>query len=477
MNKIIFNISSLVIASVLSAPLTSCNDWLSVEPEQQIEDTELFETESGFKEALAGVYSSMVNSSTYSKELLYGTIGVLGQEWDNTPSTYKDVATYDYDATTPTSLIANIWSTSYNSIANVNNLLNHIDEKKSVFTRNNYSIIKGEALALRAFLHFDLVRCFGVSYEVNPSMPAIPYCTDFTYRVFPQLTVSEVVDKVIVDLKEAETLLKVDPILTGETITELTDNGYLLNRQVHLNYYAVKALEARVYMYTHQYNDALVAADVVLSSGKFDWASHDDLRLGYDRSLVYEQVFALNNVNLSTIGDSYFNESYNSSSFSLNSATLLNYFDNQTDDLRYLYLFKSGESGLYVDYRYLTKFMQSESSDTYYQNKMPLIRTAELLLIKSEANYRLSGTGLTELNELRNARNLANLDQLPDDYYSALISEYRREFIGEGQLFFLLKRLNRSTIPGSDVDAVTQKVYTFPLPISETEVAQRQSNR
>lgn len=478
MKKLRYNLSSLVLLSLLTAPLSSCDSWLSVQPKDQVEDTELLSTESGYKEALAGVYSSMVNSSTYSKELLFGTIGVLGQEWDNVPSSYTDVVTYDYDAATPTSLIANIWSTSYNSIANVNNLLKYIDDDEALFSRNNYAIIKGEALALRAFLHFDLVRCFGVSYEVNPNMPAIPYPTEFTYRVYPQLTVKQVVEEhILPDLLAAEELLKVDPILTGETITELTDNGYLLNRQMHLNYYAVKALEARVYMYAQKYQEALAAANVVLNSNQFEWATEENLRKGYDNSLATEQVFGLNNVNLSTLGDTYFNEDYNSYSFSLTEQTQLNYYDNQTADLRYLYLFKSGETGTYIDNRYLTKFVQSGSSDSYYLNKMPLIRFSELLLIKSEVNYRLSGTGLDELNELRAARNVAQLETLPDDYYDELIREYRREFLGEGQFFFLLKRLNRATIPNSDVDPITQKVYTFPLPISETEVAQREDNR
>ncbi|MDE6683802.1 MAG: RagB/SusD family nutrient uptake outer membrane protein, partial [Duncaniella sp.] len=58
-----------------------------------------------------------------------------------------------------------------------------------------------------------------------------------------------------------------------------------------------------------------------------------------------------------------------------------------------------------------------------------------------------------------------------------LINEYRKDFIGEGQLFFLLKRLNLTYIPGTDADAVANKLYTFPLPLSETEMAERQSNR
>ncbi|MGM9684934.1 MAG: hypothetical protein ACI3YI_01730, partial [Bacteroidaceae bacterium] len=90
--------------------LTACNDWLDVQPKSQVEDTELFESESGYKEALAGVYSSMVSSGTYAKELTYGFLGVLGQEWDfYYSSQYDDAARYDYEAAFPTNYIRSIW--------------------------------------------------------------------------------------------------------------------------------------------------------------------------------------------------------------------------------------------------------------------------------------------------------------------------------------------------------------------------------
>ena len=40
---------------LLALTLSACNSWLDVQPRSQVEDTELFETESGYKEALAGV--------------------------------------------------------------------------------------------------------------------------------------------------------------------------------------------------------------------------------------------------------------------------------------------------------------------------------------------------------------------------------------------------------------------------------------
>ena len=48
---------------LVAVALASCNDWLDVQPHSQIEDSELFSSESGYKEALAGVYSSIDRKS------------------------------------------------------------------------------------------------------------------------------------------------------------------------------------------------------------------------------------------------------------------------------------------------------------------------------------------------------------------------------------------------------------------------------
>ena len=463
-----------------SVVLTACNDWLDVQPRSQVEDTELFKTESGYKEALAGIYSSMVSSSTYTKELTYGFIGILGQEWDYFYSAqYDDAAKYDYDAAFPTNFIRGIWQKNYEGSANTNNLLKHIDENKKLFSTDNHDVMKGEALALRAFLHFDLLRCFGVSYAVNPDQPSIPYSTALSYRVFPQLKVHEVAESVMEDLKAAEELLlKSDPIVTGRTITESDDNGYLLNRQMHLNYYAVKAMEARVYMWMGDYNNALEAADVVIKSNAFSWATVANLQAGYDRSLATEQLFALNNLTLKAdIADQFFADD-SQYSFAVTRDRLLEYFENATQDYRYTFLFKSGTS-THANNRYLTKYDQPAGNDTYYRYKMPLIRLPEMYLIKCEAQYRLNKQeeALQTVNILRKARNLPALAAWPADFDMAVIQEYRRELIGEGQLFFLYKRLNRQMVQYSDVDVVETKSYTFPLPITETEAAQREDNR
>lgn len=477
--KIKNNIFILLTGAAIATTFSSCNDWLDVQPKSQVEDSELFSSERGYKEALAGIYSSMVSDNTYAKNMTYGAMAVLGQEWTDYPSTsYSDLAKYDYTTTYSQGYISSFWSTNYNTIVNTNNLLSHIDGSEKLFSGKNYSIIKGEALALRAFLHFDLLRCFGVSYAQNPDKPSIPYCTAMSYKVFPQLSVKEVADKVITDLSEAAALLKTtDPIATGETITELNDNGYLLNRQVHLNYYAVRGLMARVYMWMGKYTEAEAAAKEVVDSKAFTWATVDNLSAGLDNSFATEQLFALNDVNMSTIADYYFNPDQSTNSFSVNQKTLLDYYDQETSDYRYLYLFKTGVGEL-ADYRFSTKYSVDKSNGSYYINKLPMIRLGEMYLILAECQYRNGGDALTTINELRSARNIVTpFNALPDDFYGWLVKEYRRELLGEGQLFFLYKRLNRTSVLGSDADMIAQKAYTFPLPVSETDAAQREDNR
>ena len=487
MKKIIINIALVL---VLGLGATSCNDWLDVKPSDQVEDTDLFDTESGFKEALAGVYSAMLTESTYKKDFLYGVVGVLGHEWSSYPTNYSDVADYKYSTTYAENFFSGFWSSNYNAIANANNILKYADSHRAVFTGNNYSIVKGEALALRAFLHFDLLRCFGVSYAVNSNMPSIPYVDNVTYKVFPQLSVSQVADKILADLAEAESLLKnTDPIVTGEETTEADDKGYLMNRQVHMNYYAVRALQARVYMWIQKYDKALAAATEVLNSEAFSWTTVDEFR-GTLSGLPYctmanEHIFGLNDLNMYTISNSYFNDDNTTASFTVSDTEHSAYYNNETVDLRYLFFFERGSND--VSAWYLKKFtvptpVGQSTIDPYYTYKIPMIRISEMLLIKSECDYRINGDALTALNTLRDARALppvtdADIDEV-GGYYSYLVREYRREFIGEGQLWFLYKRLNMDNILGySSEDGFSKRNYTFPIPQSEKEMAERSENR
>ena len=470
MKKIIF------IATFVALLTVSCSKWLDVQPQSQIKDTEMFTTESGYKEALAGVYTLLVKESLYTNELRFGMMGVLGQEWESHNSTYNDDAQYDYDATYPKNRILSIWRGMYTAIANDNKLLETIDEHKDVFTGVNYEVIKGEALALRAFIHFDLLRMFGANYQIEPTKPSIPYVVSYSPKQTYQYTVYEVLMKCLADLQESLTYLQKDPIYTGQEITQLVDNGYLLNRQLHLNYYAVKGLLARVYLYMGDYSNAKDCALEVINSGKFSFTPQAFLLSGTDYTGASEQLFAIDVADQETIAETYFSMEGGSSVFSMSYSGLLSLYENNTDDYRYLYLFTSG-TGASLDRRYLAKYNTSSSDDTYYQNKMVMLKLSEMYYILAECQEYQGESTKDALNAVRKARGLNELGRDPSDFRTTMTSEFRKEFIGEGQLFFYYKRLNTATIAGSDQNLIDVKGYIFPIPDSEVDAANRQPNR
>ena len=66
---------------------------------------------------------------------------------------------------------------------------------------------------MRGFLHFDLLRGFAPSYLRGADKAAIPYVEKVTNEPIAQLTVAEVIDKVIGDVETARELIReVDPI-------------------------------------------------------------------------------------------------------------------------------------------------------------------------------------------------------------------------------------------------------------------------
>lgn len=467
------NILFIALSLVL---LASCSKWLDVQPQSQVKDNDLFTTEAGFKEALAGVYTLLVTENLYVKELRFGMMSVLAQEWESHSVSYNDDAAYEYEAAYPLGRIRSIWSGMYNAIANDNKILESIDERESVFTGVNYDVIKGEALALRAFIHFDLLRMFGESYQVNPNKPSIPYVTAYSPKQSYQLTVYEVAQKVIEDLESALEYLESDPIKTGQEITSSIDNGYLLNRQLHLNYYAVEGLLARVYLYIGDYLRAEKYAQDVIDSGKFEWTKQASMLSGEDYTGAPEHLFAIDVANQETIAETYFTAEGGSSLFSMSATALLTLYENNTDDYRYLYLFTSG-IGANSDRRYLGKYNTPSTSDSYYTNKMVMIKLSEMYYILAECKAQNGESTKDALNAVRKARGLAELGRDPSNFRTAMTADFKKEFIGEGQLFFYYKRIGLANIAGSDVNLIDKKAYIFPLPDAEMEGANRENNR
>ena len=83
-----------------------------------------------------------------------------------------------------------------------------------VLNEQEKKVLTGEALALRAFLHLDMLRLFGPVYVKNPSAEAIPYNESDKVSALPILAADTVMGRVLRDINAAEQLLKGnDPVI------------------------------------------------------------------------------------------------------------------------------------------------------------------------------------------------------------------------------------------------------------------------
>lgn len=444
-----------------------CSDWLNVDPKSQIKQEALFESEAGFRDALTGVYTVMARTGMYGGNEMMGFLDMVGQVYTEVAINYADALKYDYEATKVEECIDSIWRGNYNAIANCNHILDNIDEKKGIFSSGVYETVKAEAMALRGFLHFDVLRGFAPSYLRGANEAAIPYVEKVTNEPVAQLTVAEVIDKVISDVETARELIKeVDPI--GPSFDSYTEQGYetedyiqgdgfWLYRKSRLNYYGMTALLARVYLYKGDKTKALECAKEVIDAEKFTLL--EESQLVKDRtwgSLCSENEY------ISSLYVYNMEEGRSDVFFGEESSVQCHISDTRRASV-------FGTPGVDIDWRNQnTFFLKTGEAKTYigkYRgvNRIPLLKLSEMYLIAAEASGDKS-----YLQTLRDHRGYVNYPLEENcDLAAEIEAEYRKEFMAEGQLFYYYKRLDYKTLP--DMGIAMTGNYVFPMPDDEME--------
>ncbi|EDM38811.1 hypothetical protein PBAL39_22100 [Pedobacter sp. BAL39] len=460
-----------IIAALLLTGLSSCNKWLDVNPKTEIESAVAFQDEQGFKDALTGLYVKMASAPLYGRELTYGYLEVLAKQYPVLPnsSTYYQASLYNYLDTASRSRMDNIWNIGYNMIANDNNLIENLNTANvSMFAANNYNVIKGEAYGLRAFMHFDLLRLYARSPASAGGItsPGIPYSEFLDKRTSATLPVGEVINKVLADLDVAASLLKTaDPIVPGSGVAA---TGFLRDRQYKFNYYAVKALQARVYLYINDRVKALECAREVIQSGAFTFTPNTQIVNNTEefrnKLLTQELVFSLNVPTLQTDADPYFNVI--NGELSILTTDFNQIYESNLSDLRYVYISRQNADNTR---RYSSKLVGPTGSKA----RVPVIRWSELYYIAAECLKDTDpGSSVNYLNLVRRQRNVLNdlsaADLTAEQIQNEIFKEYRKEFVAEGQLFYYYKRVNRPTIEFSTV-AANDNIYVLPKPDNQIE--------
>lgn len=491
---------------VLAFGMSSCSDWLDVKPENEERETDMFTSYQGFQDALSGCYSAMADRNLYGEKLTISDIDELACLWIEPNETDKPEWYYMYhhiyNNSTSEDVIDDIYGGLYNVVSQANIILEHIDsEGSNIASTDSRNCIQGEALAIRAFCQFDVLRLFGQVPQNSPKTVKLPYATKtsitdhasyYDYATF--------VSMLETDLNKAEELLgKSDPVLKytysqlnglGNDPAEL-DDEFLMYRKYRLNYYAVKALKARFYLYTGQtakaYTEAMAIINAKLNGENyFTLGASTPTSEGYTYNVSSEAIFGLSNAELIDYSIDIMGtgtQVYPSTDLCVSS------------DMFTKQLWAGDYTYTASDIRYLSEWNQQASTSTgkkyptnqkYYWDTskynssstlstlmmtlevMPLIRLSEIYLIAMETS-----TDLSEINQLykdyMESKNVLVTSDFAsmDEVKTMLLTEYRREFYGEGVMFYTYKRLGSTKDMMFNTDGMTLDKYILPLPTSE----------
>ncbi|MDR1274753.1 MAG: RagB/SusD family nutrient uptake outer membrane protein, partial [Odoribacteraceae bacterium] len=246
----------------------ACSDFLDVTPKDKQTREQLFATRGGFYAAANGIYDGLAADALYGRNLSYEMIDILGKRHVTIDANeyFKQLNAFNYGDPLVAGALQETWAAAYRLALNCNALVENIDEQDGVLTAAEADILRGEMLAVRAFLHFDMLRLFGPIYKVDPAALAVPYNESASVAALPLLTADTLVAKVSRDLTVAAGLLAgKDPVITEGPLASYEDPVYLHYRQLRFNYYAVLALKARVLLYAGDKAGALVAARALLN--------------------------------------------------------------------------------------------------------------------------------------------------------------------------------------------------------------------
>ena len=463
-----------VMAVGITIAATSCEGFLDITPDGQVKRDEMLATNEGVEDALYGVYAKLRNTTLYGQEMYFSSLEIMSQTlycYGNTGVTA--LGQYDYNNTTVKNVFAMIWNDMYNNISNVNSVLNApLVDGANAYPANIY---KGEALALRAMMHFDLMRLFAEQITVNPNAKGIPYATEFSLKTPDFETLAENYNHVLADLQEAERLLADEGEYENTT-------SFMADRQIHLNLHAVRALMARVFLTKGDKEKALEYAEkVIAQSGR---------QLKTKTEVINDVAGVLSKKEC--LFGVYFSGFYTQVSAKLQQTISYSSLDLRGD---FMDMYEKGVSGLdfrttayftSVDMGGTAKYRLSKFTDIYDLQNNASARPADLIqginMIRLPEMYYIAAECLLDkdypkaldyFNEVVTNRGLDALSGEGEETLTQEVinTERYKEMIGEGQTFFNMKRLNLS-IPSYD-NSVTYRpedgIYVVPIPDSEYE--------
>lgn len=456
----------LLIVTVLLA-VFACDDKLDIKPQQSIDASTALSSVENIKTTLVGAYlqarSSAIFGSQFNEfsELLAATsdLSFIGTYAQPREIIQKEI-------TVTNSYVEGCWIDAYGLI-NICNTILDPNTLSIIESEEDRGLVEGEAKFLRGWVMFEMTRLFGLPYEPGGAntQPGVPIVMTPTKDAADAIevarnTVKECYDQAIADLTAARDLLP-------------EENG------VYATTYVASAVLARLYLQQSNYASAATEANNVIESGLFSLTS-TPLEPFNITGTSSEVVFALqNNVASNTPWLTVMYGSLNGmgrGDYDIQPGFLAKF---DPADLRGMLQTDTDPSFTIAEinqmyYIGVGTILNNGGINTskwgdYYAN-IPLIRLAEMYLIRAEANFEKGGapvgpnTPTEDINLIR-TRSLAPVYAEPVTQVQIRNERYF-ELCWEGHRLHDLKRWN-SNIGTLSYDAGN---LILPIPFRELEV-------
>lgn len=466
-------IKNILIAAVCVLALGSCEKFLNVNPKGEVFDQDMFTTAEGFEDALYGIYAELGTSQYLYSDYMVWVPEVMGVNLQSSALDVTNMSMGLWDAYGAPAVRKGIWSAAYKTINHINNILSYI-QKGGDDQFANTKLYKGEALALRAMLHFDMMRLFGPPAWAPADAKArvIPYVTEYAFDITPFSSYDEAYEKIIADLLEAEKCLAADETLLP-AVRSNQAAGFTSCRIIHMNLYAVQALLARVYWYKGDLVKAAEYASKVIESQKFTFRPREAFIQAENGILdLNETIFGVYSQQSNVKNAKAFGFTSSSTTLTVRDEAYQLFNDGSSSsgtDLRLSAWFDGTQFKNLVNRTYV------EGSDSYSGKSIlgvNIFRISEMYYIMAEALMESDPAKATEYYDaVATTRDLDPLTGASTVTADVLYNERCKEFFGEGFRWFDMKRLGKDIqvstsvlLPGNSLNT-----YVIPLPLAEEE--------
>lgn len=399
--------------SIALVSLMGCNNWLDVEPEDDLTQDEFWKTRENVLSVVGSTYDAL--RGTTEKTYLFGEIRGDFMTITSGLEDYVPIANNEISKTNDKTK----WNEFY-SVINLANTVMHfapiVQEQDQTLTDELIDEIESEMVFVRSLCYFNLVRIWK---DVPLVMSA---------------TISDTVDFYIPKSQEHVILNKIANDLKG-VIDKASENK---NEKGRANKFAIQALLSDILLWNENYNECIKYSNDVINSGQFALESNVNwFNLYYPGNSVNESIFELQ-----------YDATYQGQSnpFYDYPTRLLANIDYETDFLNY-----DEDNDVRICGRKgpLWKY-DGSSSEGRGNQRRPFpdanylyYRYSDILLNKAEALAEIGN--LTEANSLvQEVAERAGVSYIPNNdikgFRTKLLAERGREFAAEGKRWFDILR-------------------------------------